>query len=193
MMQLLLFLTIGFLFLVFLWVFVGRKTPVEGSARTLLEARQALAALQQGLLPAATVERIFSKSDYEYVSALREPHLEALFLTERRLIALLWVKQMREQILCLRQFHLGAARLYAQVSMAKELRLAVEFVSLLIACRLMQFAIYFQGPYAAPRMVSRLATAAATACTASETAVALLKPLQSGVLAQDPARKATAS
>ena len=177
MMQLLLFLLIGFGFLVFLWAFVGRKTAVEGSARTLLEARHALSALQEGLLPATTQDRIFSKSDYEYVYAMNDPRLEELFLNRsRKEIALLWIRQVHEQILCLRQFHLGAARLYARVNMATELRLAAEFLSLLIACRGMQVAIYFQGPYAAPKMASRLATAADAACAASEAAVALLKP-----------------
>lgn len=193
MMQLLLFLAIGFAFLFFLWAFVGRKPAVEGSARTLLEAGQALSALQQGLLPAATLDRIFSKSDYEYISAMREPRLEELFLDERKMIALLWLGQIHKQILCLRQFHLGAARLYARVSMATELRLAAEFLSLLIACRAMRLAIYFQGPYAAPRLIARLAMAAHTACAASEATVAMLKPRQSSTLARDSARNVTAS
>ena len=193
MMQLLLFLLIGFGFLVFLWAFVGRRTPVEGSGRTLLEARQALSALQQGLLPAPTLDRIFSKSDYAFVSAMNDRRLEELFLAERKVIALLWLKQIHDQILCLREFHLGAARLYARVNVAKELRLAAEFLSLLLVCRVMQVAIYFRGPYAAPRMAARLATAADTACEASEAAVALLKPRQSSALTQDPARNVTAS
>jgi hypothetical protein len=193
MMQLLLFVMVGFVFLLCLWGFIARKAPVEGSARTLLEARQALSALQQGLLPPSTLDRIFSKSDYQYISALSEPRIEELFLTERKLVTLMWLGQIREQILCLRQFHLGAARLYARVSLATELRLASEFLSLLVICRVLQFAVYWKGPYAAPRLAAKLATAAATACAGSQAAVALLQPRQGNGVSRDSTSNVTAS
>jgi hypothetical protein len=173
--QLILFLVLGAGFLFSLYTFARRGSPIEGSSESVRKARHALATLQFGLLPPGMVERIFSKQDYEYLAAGGSKQVCALFLEERRTIALGWVSQVRKQILSLRQFHLGSARYYSRLRPPTEARLALEFLTLLCVCRLLQIALSLRGPYAAPGMVGQAAAAASRVCDISEKSMAFLK------------------
>ncbi len=176
MIQLILFLILGAGFLLSLYLFARRGSRVEGSAEDVLKARQALTVLQSGLLPPEIAKRIFSTGDYEYVAGGDASCLREVFLKERRQIALLWVAQVRQQILSLRQFHLKSARFYSTLSVRTETRLAFEFLTLLCVCRWLQIALYLRGPYAAPQMVRRAAAAASRVCEISEKSMSFLKP-----------------
>jgi hypothetical protein len=187
--QLILFVTLGAGFLFSLYLFARRGSHVEGSAQDVFKARQALMALQSGLLPPEMVERIFAKSDYEYVMAGSDHSIRELFLAERRKIALLWVNQIRQQVLNLRQFHLGSARFYSRLSMRTETKLGFEFFTLLCICRTLQIALYLRGPYAAPRMVGRATAAAARVCDISQKSMSFVKAAQLDALGDDSVHK----
>jgi hypothetical protein len=181
--QLILFLLVAAMLFFSLYLLARRSSHAEGSAQDLLEARQALNALQNGLLPHEILGRIFAKEDLDYVTSETPPCIHELFLEERKRIALSWAGQVRRQLLSLRQFHLGSARFYAQLNFRTEIKLAVEFAALQSACRALQVMLYLRGPYAAPRMVEATATAAATVCGISEKSLAFLKPTQLIVIA----------
>ena len=153
MIQLILFLLVGAMLFLSLYLLVRRSSHAEGSAEELLEARQALVALQLGLLPHETVRRIFATEDLDYVTSETPECIREFFLEERKGIALSWACQVRRQLLSLRQFHLGSARFYAQLNFRTEIRLAAEFAALLLACRALQLTLFLRGPYAAPRVV----------------------------------------
>jgi hypothetical protein len=187
--QLILFLSLGAGFLVSLYLFARRGSRVEGSAQDVLKAWQALTALQSGLLPPEIAERIFSTDDYEYLIRGEACCLGELFLNERRRIALLWVAQVRQQILSLRHFHLKSARFYSALSVRTEMRLAFEFLTLLCVCRWLQIALYLGGPYAAPRMAGRAAAAAARVCEVSEKSMSFLKATPIDTLGGDSVNK----
>lgn len=193
MIQLILFLIVGLGFLFSIYIFARRGPRVEGSAQNVLKARQALVTLQAGLLPPQMVGRIFAKADYEYVVTATPRHVHDLFLEERRKVALSWVKQVREQILDLRHFHQGYARFYSRLSLRTEIRLAFEFLTLLWICRALDLALYFRGPYAAPRLVGQVAATAVRVCTISEKSMGFLKAAQIDALRHDPARNLTTS
>jgi hypothetical protein len=174
--QLILFLLVGAMLFFSLYLLLRRSSRAEGSAEELLEARQALVALQLGLLPHETVGRIFATEDLDYVTSETPEFIRELFLEERKGIALSWACQVRRQLLSLRQFHLGSARFYAQLNFRTEIRLAAEFAALLLACRALQLALFLRGPYAAPRVVAVTAAAAVKVCAISEKSLAFLKP-----------------
>jgi len=166
-----------------LYLLARRSSHAEGGAQDLLEARQALNALQNGLLPDEILGRIFAKEDLDYITSEAPPCIHKLFLEERKRIALSWVAQVRRQLLSLRQLHSGSARFYAQLNSRTEIRVAVEFATLQSTCRALQFMVYLRGPYAAPRMVEATAAAAARVCGISEKSLAFLKPTQLTVIA----------
>src|SRR6202046_3698378 len=135
MIQLVLSLLLGLALVVSLSFFARRsKQSAEGTAQQLREARQTLDALQFGLLPNDLVCRIFAREDLEYVLSSAPSDVQSLFLSERKDIALGWVRRVRGSILELMRFHRGHARLYAQLSAATETRLALNFASLLALC-----------------------------------------------------------
>jgi hypothetical protein len=189
MIQLILFLFVGALLFSSIF-FVSRRNPqTEGTSKVLVEARQALSALQVGLLPPELVGRIFAREDFEYVLSQTPKHVQELFCRERKKIALAWVDQVRSQIGTLKRFHLGAARYYAKLNFRTEMELAFDFAALLLACRALQVFLYVRGPYAAPRMVQATAAAAARLCGVSERALAFLTPGRLGAFADQSAAR----
>lgn len=182
MIQLIFFLSIGVLLFASLFFLARRKPRPEGSSGALIEARQALMALQAGLLPVELVKRIFAREDWEYVRAEAPSAVRDLFMQERKKVALLWVEQVRTQIHSLRRFHRGAARSYARLNPKTEMELALSFAGLLMACRAVQMVVYVGGPYAAPQMVASMANAASKACKISEQSLAFLNAAQLGML-----------
>ncbi|MBZ5500987.1 MAG: hypothetical protein LAN59_01950 [Acidobacteriia bacterium] len=181
MIQLIFFLLLGALLLASLFFLARRRPRIEGGAQAMVEARQALSALQSGLLPRELVERIFAREDLEYVASHAPPPVHKLFLDERKQVALSWARQVRAAILHLRRFYLGKARLYAGLEFRTELELAIDFALLLFACRVLELVVYWRGPYAAGRMVGSTTLAAARICAITEQALAFLNPPASAV------------
>lgn len=192
MIQLALFLLLGLALFAFLYALVRRSRTAEGSAQHVLKAQQALSALQAGLLPPPVLKRIFAKDDYEYVVSARDAALTRLFVAERKTIALCWVREIRERIVSLQEFHRGSARFYSRLSLHTEMRLAFDFFILLCACRVLQVALHVRGPYAAPRMVGRVASVAASVCATSKEAMDFLSSMKIDRLTGNSARNMTA-
>jgi hypothetical protein len=169
-----------------------RRSRVEGGAESLVRARSALDALQGSLLPPETVDRLFARSDYEYVAGTSSDEVRKFFIEERKRVVLLWVAQILQQIRGVKAFHLGAARFYSRLSLRTELRLAADFLVLLCVCRMLQLAVYLRGPYAAPRMVGRVAGVATTVCATSEEAMSFMNRVKIDRLTGESARNTTA-
>lgn len=182
MIQLIFFLSIGVLLFASLFFLARRNPRPEGSSGALIEARQALVALQAGLLPIELVQRIFAEQDWEYVRSESPAAVRELFMEERKKVALLWVDQVRAQIRSLSRFHRGSARSYARLNPRLEMELALGFAGLTFACRVLRVIVYVGGPYAAPRMVGAMANAASRTCKISEQSLAFLNAAQLGML-----------
>lgn len=182
MIQLIFFLSIGVLLFASLFFLARRSPRPEGGSGALIEARQALVALQAGLLPIELVQRIFAEQDWEYVRSQSPAAVRELFLEERKKVALLWIDQVRAQIRSLSRFHRGSARSYARLNPRLEMELALGFAGLMFACRVLRVVVYVGGPYAAPRMVGAMANAASRACKISEQSLAFLNAAQLGML-----------
>ncbi len=177
MIGLLLYLLVGVGLLVILWVLARReRAPVEGCGRQFVEARQALRTLQLGLLPENLIKRIFDREDYRYVMAIIPGEIGELFLQERKRISLMWVRRVRCEIRNLMQFHLNYSRLHAKLSLLTEIRLALDFALLLLACRALRMLLYMRGPYGAGAVVGVLTAAAGRVCASSEKSLAFLNP-----------------
>lgn len=186
MIALILYLSLGVGLLVLLTVLALRKhTPVEGSAHLFVEARGSLLTLQQGLLPSDLIHRIFDRRDLDYVTLKMPVEIQRLFLAERKLISVQWVRRVRLELCNLMHFHRGHSRFHSEISVLTELRLASYFAALLVACRFLEAIFHFRGPYAAPRMVKATASAAARLCTTSEESMSFLNAANLRPFAED--------
>jgi hypothetical protein len=187
------FLLVGASLLFSLVLLARRASRAEGSAQALVEAKHALQALQGELLPPDLVERIFAKQDFEFIASSTPQPVQELFVLERKKVAIAWAQQVRAGVRRLMNFHLLQARFYAQLSLATEMKLAVNFAALLLACRIMQFALYFGGPFAFPGLVGRTVGKAAQLCETSEKSLAFLEASELDGLSKDSARYPAAS
>lgn len=193
MIGLLLYLLLGVGLLAFLWALARRnRTPVEGCGQQFVEARQALRTLQFGLLPENLIARIFDPEDFRYVTAASPGAIGKLFVQERTRISLMWVRRVRIEIRNLMHFHLAYSRLHAKLSLLTEIRLALDFALLLMACRALRILLYLRGPYGARAVVGVLTRAAARVCAASEKSLAFLNPPALESLRRDSARHGAA-
>jgi hypothetical protein len=152
-----------------------QHAPVEGIANQFVAARGSLQTLQQGLLPTDLLNRIFDRRDLDYIDGQAAPDIRRVFLAQRRAISLMWVRRVRCEILNLLHFHRSHSRFHTNISTLSELRLALDFAGLLFVCRILETIFSLRGPYAAPRLVQSVASAASRLCTASEKSLAFLK------------------
>ena len=151
------------------------RAPVEGIANQFVAARGSLQTLQQGLLPTNLLNRIFDRRDLDYIDGQAAPDIRRLFLSQRQAISLMWIRRVRSEILNLLHFHRSHSRFHTNISILTEIRLALDFAGLLFVCRILETIFSWRGPYAAPRLVQSVATAASRLCTASEKSLAFLK------------------
>lgn len=175
MIQLILFLLIGAGLLLVLFALSRRAVPAERSATTLLEARQALDALQGMLPPSGALGRFLAEGDLAYITSCTPPNIQQLFMRERRRLAIFWAGQVHHSVRALRSFHLGQARFYAKLSLATEMELALSFTALLLICRALQIALYLGGLSPARPMLGRTARLVAKLCVVSATSFAFLE------------------
>lgn len=188
MIQLVFFLALGLGFLGVLIIILRRgRATAEGGAVALIEARGALDTLQCSLMPPELLGRIFEQQDLEYIQTSAPAEVRELFLRERSQIALLWIRQVRTQLVSLRRFYTGRSRYYAQLSVGTELSLALNFVVLLSACRFLQMLVYVRGPFAAPWMVGAAITRTAKICDFSAERLDFLRSANPGEIAGDRA------
>jgi len=180
--SLIFFLAVGLILFSSLFFLARRNARPEGGSDELVGARQALSALQAGLLPPNLVQRVFAVEDWDYVCSTTPQTIQEMFMEERKRISLLWIDQVRDQIRSLGRFHRGAARHYAQLNPRMEMELAFRFATLMTACRALHLVVYLAGPYAAPRMVTAMANAAGRACEISEQSLRFLNAAQLGVV-----------
>jgi hypothetical protein len=152
------------------------RKRVEGGSDALVRAKQALSSLQAGLLPEEMVARIFDRTDLLYVESQSSKDICEMFMSERKLVVLSWIRRVRQEVKDLRSFHLGSARFYAGLSLTTEISLGFDFALLLLACRALQVSVYLGGPYVAPRMVASTAAIANRVCAISERSLAFLTP-----------------
>jgi hypothetical protein len=192
MIELLLFIAIGVVLLLLLLIVLRRPpAPAEGGAVALVAARHSLKVLRLELLPAELIDRIFGRDDLEYVETMGSPEIRELFTAERKMLALAWVRQLRGQILSLKEFHTRRSRMYASMNRQTELTVALDFADLQFRCRVLQLVLQWRGPYAAPRLVRRTAEAAAGLCGVLDNSLAYLTPAISGPLGTDSGRDST--
>jgi hypothetical protein len=96
--------------------------------------------------PAEFVRNIFSPVDWRYVRGMKSKDIEKLFRKERRMVALVWVRQTSSAIRHIMREHAAAARQSSNLEPATELRIFLQFAALLTACGAIRVGIDLAGP-----------------------------------------------
>lgn len=94
----------------------------------------------------AILDRCLSLEDIRFVTTIRSPELLRLLLSERRRLALRWLKQTRTEAGRLFRSHLRAARHAQNLRPVTEFRLLFDFTSLVLIYQLLSVLVRFYGP-----------------------------------------------
>ncbi len=96
--------------------------------------------------PKEIVSAIFGSDDWEYISKLNLPELQAVFLRERKSVARAWVRATAGSIHRIMREHAQIARCSSDLEISDELGLYVRYLSLQAACAALQLSIGLVGP-----------------------------------------------
>jgi hypothetical protein len=92
------------------------------------------------------VSQIFSVRDSKFISGLESPDLENLFRRERAAVALHWVQETSAFIGKIMRRHLEASRRSADLEIATEARIFLEYFRLKLYCGILFVIIGLLGP-----------------------------------------------
>lgn len=134
-------------------------------------ARDALASLQDRFLPVNLVARILDANDLDYVHSLNEPRIVELLETERKAIALYWLRHTRRQVKTVMGFHVKSARQNPRLTVSLEMKLALDYFAFLLVCDALRGLIWMRGPFRATKIARGVRTIAARFCARSERAL----------------------
>ena len=92
------------------------------------------------------VSQLFSAADSKFISGLASPDLENLFRRERTAVALHWVQETAAFIGKIMRRHLEASRLSADLEIAVEARIFLQYARLKLNCGILFVLIGLLGP-----------------------------------------------
>ncbi len=92
------------------------------------------------------VSQLFSAADSKFISGLESPGLENLFRRERTAVALHWVQETSAFISKVMRRHLEASRLSADLEIAAEARIFLQYARLKLYCGILFVLIGLLGP-----------------------------------------------
>jgi hypothetical protein len=96
--------------------------------------------------PEEFVDRVFSRSDWEFVRGLKASGIERLFEQERKRVALVWVRQTSSMVRKVMHEHAQAARQSKNLEFSTEINILAQFLMLMGVCGILAAAIQIAGP-----------------------------------------------
>jgi hypothetical protein len=155
MSHLLPYLGVAFLLLVVsaLWarqIFLTHKSRTEVQVPRKGEARGGSTASHDDL-----GERIFSLEDWVFVSRNTPSEIHKMFLHERAVLAISWLRRTRTRVSLVMHAHLAAAGQTENLHPATELKLALSYVVFLIMCDVLIGCIWLRGPIRTRKIVGQ--------------------------------------
>lgn len=104
-------------------------------------------------LVAEVSARIFCAEDSEFVSSQSNANVVRTFQLERTILAIAWLRGVRQQVNRVFRAHLKAARQNPDIAPLGELRLGIDFLAFQLATALLYGVIRVRGPLGAARLV----------------------------------------
>jgi len=155
MSQLLPYLGVSLLLLVVsaLWarqLFITRKTRIELIVPQKREPTSGSTASHGDL-----GERIFDLVDWDFVSRNVPSEIQQMFLRERTILAISWLRRTHTRVSLLMRAHVAAVGQIADLHLATELKLAVNYLVVLTLCNLLIAWIWARGPVRTRKMVGK--------------------------------------
>jgi len=100
-------------------------------------------------------ERIFDLGDWDFVSRNAPSEIQEMFLRERSILAIAWLRRTRTRTSLVMRAHVAAVGQIDDLHLATELKLALSYLVVLILCDLLIVWIWLRGPVRTRKMVGR--------------------------------------
>jgi hypothetical protein len=162
---------IAFIALLLLWALRIRSSSDRGGADSRILSIESLPRP-----PRELVDLIFAERDWDFVSNEAGSDVQKAFLWERRSVALSWLRQTRSQAGRLMRFHRRAVRRNVGLKAGVEMRLAANYLTLLLLCGILQALIRVRDPFRARRMAGYAVGVASELWVVSEPLLGGLNP-----------------
>lgn len=147
------FLALGLLLLILVAFLLRRPTAAVLDSDDLSEGRETQTALGPESFSRQLVEGIFGAEDWEFVSKHGSPRIGRLFLQQRTMIALAWLRASRANATELLRLHSAAVRKSSHLEPLVELRLIADYFLFQTLCQLIAAVVWFRGPVTLRRLV----------------------------------------
>lgn len=143
-MNSLIFLSIGLVLLILLWV-AGRRRSADssGAPGAVPDPSEYLVQLPRGSLMA----RCLSEEDVTFIESLGSPGVCRLFLAERRRLALQWLRLTRREATRLFGLHVRTARYAPDLRPSTEAKLVVQFATFWLIYEVLVGLVSLYGPF----------------------------------------------
>ncbi len=102
--------------------------------------------------PPEFISRVFSPKDGNFISGIRSDQLAKLFRSERKAVALVWVRQVSAAIQRTMRDHTRMARASEGLEFFTEMKLFLTYIELMVFCGVLSVAIQSVGPASLGRM-----------------------------------------
>jgi hypothetical protein len=96
--------------------------------------------------PEEFVQRIFSRTDWDFVRSLKARNIERSYVRERKIVALVWVRQTLKLIGTVMRGHAEAARQSKNLEISMEFRILAQYLILMVVCWMLFMTIQIGGP-----------------------------------------------
>ena len=120
---------------------------------TMEDFSRARAVLDSMSLEAMATKRIFAIDDMEFVARHGTLEVLRLFVEERQLLAVRWLRLTQKQVAQLMDIHLKLASYTFEPSPRLEFRLTINYVCFLVVSNALLMLLWLRGPFNAVRIV----------------------------------------
>ena len=102
----------------------------------------------------AVIKRMFAADDMEFISQTAAPDVKRFFLSERKTLAIQWLRMTKKQVRELMNLHLKLASYANQPSPRYEFGLAVDYLRFLLVSHSLMMLLWLRGPFDATKAIN---------------------------------------
>ena len=158
-------------------IFLARKNKIE-----LIEARKHSATDGSTASRGDLGERIFGLEDWDFVSGNGPSEIQKMFLRERGILAISWLRRTSLQVSRVMRAHVALAQQSDNLQLGTEMKVAFSYFLFLILCNSLIGWVWLIGPVRARKVVGQTFQWAAQLRGAFEQLMATVDPASSRVV-----------
>jgi len=140
----------------------------------------ARAVLDSLVTETAAVKRIFARDDVEFISQNAAPEVKVFFVSERKVLAIRWLRMTQKQVRELMDLHLKLASYTYEPSPRSEMKLTVNYLCFILASKGLLVLLWLFGPFEVVRIAAYTVRVAEYFCSVFSLRLEKIDPVNLG-------------